>query len=81
MNPMSEWISVKDRLPEKLPTKIKIPYLCDGESIRVLLYSAKEEKEYAGYYDYQLRRFFTVDDSVIGGVTHWMPLPEPPKED
>ena len=50
---VNEWISVKDRLPDK-----------DGEHILVC------------YSDGWICDQFTpVDD----GVTHWMPLPQPPK--
>lgn len=26
-------------------------------------------------------RFYWVDDSAAGGITHWMPLPPPPKQE
>ena len=68
---MSEWISVKDRLPEESGT-----YLAYTEYIiYVLKYSA-------------IHKLFNVYDSfeeetaqkLCINVTHWMPLPEPPKE-
>lgn len=65
---MSEWISVKDRLPE--------------ENINVLIYRRNMMNVYTYFghgeweddYGYWTR---TEDD----GITHWMPLPEPPKEE
>lgn len=69
---MSEWISVKDRLPER--------------GVFVLLSYAKKCRnptQFAkntmavGRYDYGM---FLVEGCEVS-VTHWMPLPEPPKED
>lgn len=58
---MSEWISVKDRLP--------------NENTRVLVY-AKQGSYMNLRTDYICngRWFFSMM------VTHWMPLPKPPKE-
>lgn len=65
---MSEWISVKDRLPEKGQD-----FLCIFKNGRI----------YDGYKSDSI-----YGDYIIHGVsyvnvffTHWMPLPEPPKED
>lgn len=64
---MSEWISVKDRLPavgEKVLTLSKFGHISD----RYL-------HEYGG------GLIFSPDGLKPGrDVTHWMPLPEPPKE-
>lgn len=67
---MSEWISVKERLPEKGQNvlvfatskyigteKISIDRLEEGERDSIWFFTH-------GWFD----------------VTHWMPLPEPPKE-
>lgn len=71
-----EWISVKDRLPEKYQ--------------KVLFYVLERKEIYSGYYvqdayrdiqsTYKFREMF--DDWWFEGetVTHWMPLPTPPKE-
>jgi len=60
---MSEWISVEDRLPEK-------PRL-------VLVWEGEVE---FGNYQHNRWNVWTRDDfSVSNLVTHWMPLPEPPK--
>lgn len=71
---MAEWIGVKDRLPEKHKPDF------DYESNVVLLYVEDYDEMRTGYYDYQFHEFYTVDDIILGGVTHWMPLPEPPEE-
>lgn len=62
-----EWISVKDRLPEKKNEA----YLCSLDSCL-----------FPGSQYISIRAF--CDDGkweANGTVTHWMPLPEPPKED
>lgn len=61
-----EWISVEDRLPE------------DGQYVHVYLSYGKQ----ATCVFFADRNSFV--DSLRfqhsnGGVTHWMPLPEPPK--
>ena len=62
---MTNWISVKERLPE--------PY------VRVLCY-------YSGRGGVRISEMFgSVPEfgleTMYGKVTHWMPLPEPPKGD
>jgi hypothetical protein len=64
---MSEWISVKDELPE--PNEIYLvhcPSWSDDECAVCLFENGK------WYYDH--------DSEINSYVTHWMPLPEPPKE-
>lgn len=63
-----EWISVKDRLPDKRKDvlclfqdeqrKIKRIEISWIDSVGLFLY-----------------------EDIFGQVTHWIPLPEPPKED
>lgn len=62
-----EWISVKDRLPEKKNES----YLCCVDSC---LFPGSQ---------YISIRVFCDDGKweANGTVTHWMPLPEPPKEE
>lgn len=67
---MSEWISVDDRLPE-----------ADG-----LFLVASRGAVLMDYYDSAIARMycspirgFERSEPDLGGVTHWMPLPEPPK--
>ena len=86
---MSEWISVKDKLPEKdeqyLVYKVyKGPNFNEFGLQEVCGFATNLKdiddewftKKRAGFYEY---------DSEVGfyepaGITHWMPLPEPPKE-
>ena len=60
---MSEWISVKDRLPIE-----EIDVLAFAGECQVVLYRA-------GRWLYD-DAWFAHDEPI----THWMPLPEPPKE-
>ena len=70
------WISVSDRLPEPyghqrylVTVRHKEPSY-KGRLVSIAEYEARDESPYwAGDYD-----------SGWTYVTHWMPLPEPPKE-
>ncbi len=69
-----EWINVKDRLPSKYGYYLTFSTQSRGVSIKAnyqnLRYYPKEKK-------------FTNHVGRINDfepVTHWMPLPEPPKE-
>jgi hypothetical protein len=66
-----EWISVKDRLPEHLE-KILIVY--EG-SDNVLMANYKNGLVGMGFYVYYADGRMLIHTPV----THWMPLPEPPK--
>lgn len=65
---MSEWISVKKRLPEA------------GEDNRVIIFADKRYPFTAevlwGYYE---AKAWHTQWGICERVTHWMPLPEPPK--
>lgn len=66
---MSEWIYVKDRLPPQY------------ESV---LIAVKENDKYEvdfGYIDERGEWTIFSDFDIGHEITHWMPLPEPPKED
>ena len=62
---MSQWISVKDRLPLDLTHCI----VWDGESIQSATFY---EKENAFYFD------DLYESDIIKNATNWMPFPEPP---
>lgn len=64
-NNSNGWISVKDRLPEP----------SDSYLLVTQKYREQRQVEYAKFENGSWRA------SGIGIVTHWMPLPEPPKEE
>jgi Protein of unknown function (DUF551) len=67
---MSEWISVKDRLPDE---ETPVITLYSGV-VQHITYWIVDGAWYPACSDEQ-------DPTPIDGVfTHWMPLPEPPKE-
>ena len=61
---VQEWISVKDRLPEN---DAYIDVTTDGVVIPAYWHN---DRFYA---------FTAIGVATVGGVTHWMPLPQPPK--
>ena len=66
---MMEWINIQETLPEKLGS-----FLC-----YVKREIADDEIHVGRYYEngvWVIGRNFCFD---IGEVTHWMPLPKPPK--
>ena len=69
--PNNGWISVKDKTPE-----INEPILFTGKNTIGNRYPAQK-----GYFSGDEWYSFGLIDKCSGGVTHWMPLPEPPKED
>ena len=72
---MFDWLSVKDRLPEKVG---------DGlASERVLIaYGVKDKR--IDFAKSRIDGWAMLDNNLCPRqelITHWMPLPEPPKED
>lgn len=72
---MSEWISVKERLPEQ-----------DGKVL--CRYGFEREGKRSGYMVTGCLDYYATDEiphfqhaSTGLYVTHWMPLPEPPEEE
>ena len=65
---VQEWISVKDRLPHK-NMRVLACYTFDGymQFVQVLDYYATDKKPHFQHEGDGMR------------VTHWMPMPQPPK--
>ena len=64
-----KWISVEERLPEHL---YDMCLICADGFIEVATWALDKHK---------MCTWFFVDGEYEVGVTHWMPLPEPPKEE
>ena len=62
-NPKNPWISVADRLPEKVNK-----FLSDEVLVRYL--RGGKEYTFVTHYDYEYQTW------NIPNVTHWMPIPE-----
>lgn len=70
---MSKWISVKDKLP---PVDEKVLVIWSGQVEMAIL-----ESEQNNWQEYPNGDFQCHEDNQSGyEVTHWMELPEPPKE-
>lgn len=65
---MTEWISVKDRLPKAKETVLAYEAAFDSMSMAYRLPNTEEWIDTGDYYP-------------LEAVTHWMPLPKPPKEE
>lgn len=69
VQPVNQWISCKDKMPD------------DG--VNVLIYTGNRMISLA-WYDIDMGYFYICDSDYKYNsldVTHWQPLPEPPKED
>lgn len=72
---MSNWINVKDRLPD----------VCGMPVLMVAVNKYKQRNVVKGFTDYCCPIYFHTNETEYRGcwhlwkVTHWMPLPEPPK--
>jgi hypothetical protein len=68
---MSEWISVKDRLPETSELVLqRIDRVDEFPTFDLGLYYPEEK-----------RWINRLSSKYTCTVTHWMPIPEPPKDD
>lgn len=64
---MSEWISVKDRLPKKSGMYL----VCHVDGRRKSAFWLSSKQIWRGCEAY----------STLTNITYWMPIPEPPKMD
>ena len=65
-----EWISVKDRLPEQTDPATAVLGITERGRCHIVYYfKGVTSEEFTGFYDLCAKR----------KITHWMPLPKPPK--
>ena len=69
---MNKWISIKNKLPDN--EEIFLVYRGEAKDPEIELGLWNKNKKKFEYYDSECYGY-KIDD-----VTHWMPLPEPPKE-
>jgi hypothetical protein len=67
----SGWISVKDRLPDVIGWYL----IYNGNQISMAFYFHPGEK-----YKYNVSGWVVDNEDYADKVTHWQPLPSPPKE-
>lgn len=70
-----EWIDVNDRLPEYFE-RVLVNYIPYSSTMYVHAVSTRVRTKYIS----TMTRTDTNGFNLIGKVTHWMPLPEPPKQ-
>jgi len=77
------WISVKDRLPEPGYDKYIVAGLWDpiiGDTKTQFVSAAYLQENQDAMGNKILQWHWDIDDAPADGITHWMPLPEPPHE-
>lgn len=82
---MAEWISVKDRLPTESGVYLtNVHQESDIESSDCVLMAWYQVEKPLFAPDSVgwslLNEFYQFSDQMRDDITHWMPLPEPPKE-
>lgn len=81
-----EWISVKDRLPEENLSfgRVQVTVLACTKAKKVTIASRVFEQERTFKYGNIEKTYpahWIWSRGMNSKITHWMPLPEPPKED
>ena len=81
INVPSKWIPVTERLPEELPKDSSQWSERVRPSVDVLVKIEGLQELQTAWYSYSYKDWTDVrEEHGFTGVTHWMPLPEPPKE-
>lgn len=74
---MSDWISVEDRLPESKDDSV-LAYWADNGGMDMVHIQDYFDDITAGIAEDGFTQLYT-KWYISSGVTHWMPLPEPPE--
>lgn len=70
IEPAQQWVPVTEKLPDDAGTYI----ICDCYGNVMSRHFCKKADGFAGYWHANGSKYY-------GNPTHWMPLPEPPKEE
>lgn len=73
----AKWISVKERLPERSQ---KVLALGKDQTVLLLKLRADHDKDLFGNWEYLSGFDRDINGYLVIDVTHWMPLPEAPRE-
>ena len=73
---MNKWISTKDRLPEV--NQFVLVY--GNENLPNICVLGEPNKKIKDISPNINKVFYDVDNEWQVGITHWMPLPEPPQD-
>ena len=76
------WIPAEERLPEEMDRSRGEWSAEIRPSDDVLVWLSHEKRQSVAWYSHTYNEWTTVDENTVycfGEVTHWMPLPEPPK--
>ena len=78
------WISVTERLPEEMDQSRGEWSAEIRPSDDVLVWLSPEKRQSVAWYSHSYNEWTTVDENTVycfEQITHWKPLPEPPKEE
>ena len=76
------WIPVTERLPEELPKDKSAWSERVLPSVDVLIKTNGVKQLYTAWYSYSHKLWTDVrEEHCFSGVTHWMPLPNPPEKE
>ena len=77
---LPRWTPVTERLPDEKKDDAWSAEIAPSDD--VLCYLASERRMTVSWYSHTFCEWYTVDEKTVyryGEITHWMPLPEPPK--
>jgi len=72
----NQWVSVQDRLPELEDNSVLVYFTTTSIAV---VHIEDNFKDIPNGFDKEGNQLYT-KWYIFSGITHWMPLPEPPKE-